>query len=47
MPQTAVKLEFFALFAEKDLSILGIARKAVLWITLCIDLFHRINPAHR
>jgi hypothetical protein len=46
MPQTEVKHEFFAPFAVKVLSILGIARKAILWISLCIDFLHRINPGH-
>lgn len=43
MPQTEVKLEFFAFFTAKDLFILGLARIPYLWVTLCIDLFRRIN----
>ncbi|EHM49863.1 hypothetical protein C7387_4356 [Yokenella regensburgei] len=38
MPQTDIKHEFFAIFAAKDLRIQKIARKSILWITLCIEL---------
>jgi len=49
MPQTEIKLEFFTCFTTKDLLILAIARTPDLWISLCINLFHRINrdlPEH-
>lgn len=44
MPQTELKHEFFAIIGLKLLLILGIARNVFLWISLCIDLFHRIIP---
>lgn len=43
MPQTEVKHEFFTIIAAKDLQILWISRKKHLWISLCIDLFRRVN----
>lgn len=46
MPQTALKHEFFTLIAGKDLLILWIARKIILWISLCIVLFCGMNAAY-